>query len=419
MTHFGILCPPATGHFNTMIPLGKELQNRGHNVTYFGFLDTQSKILAAGLGFVALGVSDYPLGTIPISIAFLGNLSGLNALNYTIKLAQKEIKIFFQEAPLALKNAGIEALLIDQATPQGGTIAQIQSIPFITVCSALLMNEEGNIPPSFTNWKYSSTKWAFLRNKTGYLLLKNLLKPITHLINQNRHFYQLPLYKNYPNDFDSKLAILSQQPIEFEFPRTNLPTCFHFTGPYHSYEGREAVPFPWHKLTGQRLIYASLGTSQNRLAWIFQKIVEACEGIEAQLIISLGGSRELESSLKVSGNTIITQFAPQLELLKKATLTITHAGLNTVLESLSAGVPMIAIPIANDQPGVAARIAWTKTGQVIPLSLLNVTQLRAAIKHVLNEDSYKQNVLRLQAAIQRAGGVSYAADVVEKAISNN
>lgn len=80
---------------------------------------------------------------------------------------------------------------------------------------------------------------------------------------------------------------------------------------------------------------------------------------------------------------------------------------------------MIAIPIANDQPGVAARIAWTKTGQVIPLSLLNVTQLRAAIKHVLNEDSYKQNVLRLQAAIQRAGGVSYAADVVEKAISNN
>ena len=89
------------------------------------------------------------------------------------------------------------------------------------------------------------------------------------------------------------------------------------------------------------------------------------------------------------------------------------------MESLSAGVPMIAIPIANDQPGVAARIAWTKTGQVIPLSLLNVTQLRAAIKHVLNEDSYKQNVLRLQAAIQRAGGVSYAADVVEKAISNN
>ena len=88
MTHFGILCPPGTGHFNTMIPLGKELQNRGHSVTYFGFIDTESKILEAGLSFVALGLSDFPLGTIPKSIAFLGNLSGLPALNYTIKLAQ-------------------------------------------------------------------------------------------------------------------------------------------------------------------------------------------------------------------------------------------------------------------------------------------------------------------------------------------
>lgn len=419
MAHFGIFCPPGIGHFNTMFPLGKELQNRGHNVTYFGFLDTQSKVLEAGLGFRALGVSEFPLGTIPKSIAFLGNLSGLPALNYTIKLAHKEIKVFFQEAPNALKNVGVEALLIDQATPQGGTIAEIQSIPFITVCSALLMNEEGNIPPNFTSWKYSSSEWAFLRNKMGYLLLRNLLKPITNLINKNRHFYKLPVWKNYPNDFDSKLAILSQQPIEFEFPRTNLPTYFHFTGPYHSYNNRKVVPFPWHKLTGQQLIYVSLGTSQNRLVWIFQKIIEACEGIEAQLVISLGGSRELETLLEISGNTIVTAFAPQLELLQKATLTITHAGLNTVLESLSAGVPMIAIPVTNDQPGVAARIAWTGTGKVVPLSRLNVPKLRAAIQQVLTENFYKQNALRVQAAIQTSGGVHRAADIIEKALSTN
>jgi UDP:flavonoid glycosyltransferase YjiC (YdhE family) len=50
MTHFGIICPAETGHLNTMLPLGRELQRRGHRVTLIGFLDAQAKTLAAGLG---------------------------------------------------------------------------------------------------------------------------------------------------------------------------------------------------------------------------------------------------------------------------------------------------------------------------------------------------------------------------------
>ena len=63
----------------------------------------------------------------------------------------------------------------------------------------------------------------------------------------------------------------------------------------------------------------------------------------------------------VPSNAIVVQQAPQLELLKRATVCITHAGLNTVLESLAQGVPQVAIPITYDQPGVAARIAHKKT----------------------------------------------------------
>lgn len=50
--------------------------------------------------------------------------------------------------------------------------------------------------------------------------------------------------------------------------------------------------------------------------------------------------------------------APQFAPLEKATLAITHAGLNTALEALARGVPMVAIPITNDQPGVAGRLEW-------------------------------------------------------------
>ncbi|MGA7216366.1 MAG: hypothetical protein WBX20_19355, partial [Terrimicrobiaceae bacterium] len=38
-----------------------------------------------------------------------------------------------------------------------------------------------------------------------------------------------------------------------------------------------------------------------------------------------------------AGSPIVVPFAPQLELLRRAALTITHAGLNTALESLNQG----------------------------------------------------------------------------------
>jgi UDP:flavonoid glycosyltransferase YjiC (YdhE family) len=62
MTHFGLICPATTGHLNTMLPLGKELQKRGHRVTLFGILDAKSKTLAAELEFQAVGESEFPTG---------------------------------------------------------------------------------------------------------------------------------------------------------------------------------------------------------------------------------------------------------------------------------------------------------------------------------------------------------------------
>jgi UDP:flavonoid glycosyltransferase YjiC (YdhE family) len=91
--------------------------------------------------------------------------------------------------------------------------------------------------------------------------------------------------------------------------------------------------------------------------------------------------------------------------------------MNTTLESLSNGVPMVAIPVTNDQPGVAARIAWTGVGEMIPLKQLSVPKLQTAIRKVLTEDSYKKRAIALQEAIQRSGGVQKAADIIEQVIS--
>lgn len=416
MTHFGILCPASTGHLNTMIPLGRELLHRGHQITVFNFLDAQEKTLTSGLQFQSLGEKEFPLGSTAEHLTQLGKLSGLPAFKYTIKLFSQAAAVLVAEAPNAIKKAGVDALLIDQATLEGGTIADFLNLPFITICSALILNRETTIPPFCTPWQYNPNSISRLRNQLTYNFLTLLTKPLREGINEYRRQWNLPLY-THPNDYYSKLAQISQQPAQFEFPRQHLPPHFHFTGPYHNPASRKPVPFPFEKLTGQPLIYASMGTIQNRLLEVFQTIAAACEELDAQLILSLGGSTTPESLPNLTGNPIVVGYAPQLELLQKATLTITHAGMNTTLESLSNGVPMVAIPIANDQPGVAARIAYTGAGEVVSLKQLSVPKLHSAIKKVLTEPSYKNKAVELEKAIQRSGGVKKAADIIEKVVA--
>jgi MGT family glycosyltransferase len=247
-------------------------------------------------------------------------------------------------------------------------------------------------------------------------LLDSLIKPIIETVNSIRQSWNLPPFQK-SSDAYSTLAQICRQPVEFEYPRQQLPDCFHFTGSFHNPLSRATVDFPYEKLNEKPLIYASMGTIQNRLLSIFNQIAEACQDLDAQLIISLGGSAEPDSLPNFAGDPIVVKYAPQLEILQKAQLTITHAGLNTVLESLSCGVPMVAIPIANDQPGVASRIAWTETGVVIPVKKLTVPKLRNAVQTVLTQPKYRDNAKKMQLAMQKAGGVNLAADIVEKVIA--
>ncbi len=311
--------------------------------------------------------------------------------------------------------------MVDLVSPDGGTIADFLDIPFVTVCNALLTNREDGVPPYFSHWSYSTDWWARLRNRLGNYFLDRVTQPIRTAIIEQRREWKLPPYLHW-KDFYSQLAQICQLPAQYDFPRVTLPQCFHYTGPLQDPSGRELISFPslafpFEKLTGQPLIYAALGTLQNRKPEIFQFIARACVGLDLQLVISLGNPDSKELGANLPGSPIVVPFAPQQQLIQKAALTITHAGMNTVLGALSSGVPLVAIPITSEQPGIAARLARTGAGEVVPLSRLNVPNLRAAIQKVLTEDSYKQNATRLQDAIGRAGGVSRAADIIEQAVS--
>ncbi|WP_041391952.1 glycosyltransferase [Pleurocapsa sp. PCC 7327] len=421
MTHFGILCPAAIGHLNPMCALGRELQRRGHRVTLFGIPDVQPKVMKAGLEFWIIGEAEFPTGTLEQNYKQLGEMSGLAGLKFTVGWFKQEMAMLFGEAPSAIKALGIEALLIDQVTLAGGTIADFLNLPFITICNALLVNREAGVPPYFTHWQYRDSWWANWRNHVGNFMINRLTKPLRDRAIAQRRQWELPPYAS-QGDFYSQLAQICQLPAEYDFPRVNLAPCFHYTGPLQEPSGLEpvsfpSISFPFEKLTGKPLIYASLGTLQNRNWEIFQSIAEACIGLDAQLVISLGNPNSQESGTSLPGSPIVVPYAPHQQLIERASLVITHAGMNTTIGALSSGVPLVAIPITNEQPGIAARIAWTGTGEVVPLKKLSAQSLQKAIKRVLTQESYKKNAFRLQEAIKRAGGLNRAADIIEQAVS--
>jgi zeaxanthin glucosyltransferase len=155
-----------------------------------------------------------------------------------------------------------------------------------------------------------------------------------------------------------EMSYITQLPKEFDFEHPLLPPQFHYTGPFHDGKGRHPVDFPWDRLTGEPLIYASMGTIMNGRADVFRTIAAGVANHRGtQLVLSIGDRLDPKQIGPVPSNVIIVNQAPQLELLKRASVCITHAGLNTVLESLAQGVPQLAIPVTFEQPGIAARIA--------------------------------------------------------------
>jgi zeaxanthin glucosyltransferase len=159
-----------------------------------------------------------------------------------------------------------------------------------------------------------------------------------------------------------------------------------------------------------------MGTLQNGNPDLFNTIAAALSKHKGlQLVLAIGNILSPEQIGPVPKNAIVVNNAPQLELLKKASVCITHAGFNTVLEALTQGVPQIAIPVTNDQPGVAARIAEKKTGKTTSSDGIETSNLSALVDEVINNHIYRDNSRSIQKAIAKKNGLSVAADLLERA----
>ena len=412
MRHFGIVTPPVPGHIHPFAALGRELVARGHRVTCFQVADLEEKIHSEGLEFYRIGGAQYPPGALRASLDALGRLAGFAALRFTIRAVAATTAMECRELPNAIRAAGVEALLVDQMEPAGGAVAERLALPFVTVCNALLINRDPVAPPPFTPWAYTDAAWARLRNRVGYAVSDRITKPIADAVAIYRREWKLPALAS-PDDSFSRLAQICQMPREFDFPRTALPPAFNYVGPLRG-GLPQPIPFPWEQLDGRPLVYASLGTLQNSREPLFRTFAEACRGLDVQLVLSHGGGLTASEAASLPGDPLVVSYAPQMDLLARATLTITHAGLNTVLDSMANGVPVVAVPITYEQPAIARRVEWAGAGETIAFNRLTPERLRQAIRDVLEIPRYRAAAHRLADSIKSAGGTARAADIVEK-----
>jgi len=314
-----------------------------------------------------------------------------------------------------LEANGVDAVILDTVQFYAELAPLRLGVPYIHVAAALYFDYSGHTPFCAYGDPHETTPEAFQRNREG---VARFVSALSHEgIKAYAKKAGLKVDWDNPASTISELAWITQAPKEFDFESSHWPSQFHHTGPFHDGKGRDAVDFPWDRLTGEPLIYASMGTILNGQPDVFRTIAAGVgKHKDVQLVLSIGDQLEVEQIGPVPRNAIIVKRAPQLELLKLAEVCITHSGLNTVLESLAQGVPQVAIPVTFDQPGIAARIAAKKTGVVTSLDKLTPARVSALLGEVLNDSTYRENARKIQRAIISTNGLSLAADLVEQAL---
>ena len=413
----GFVSMPFSGHLNPMTALARKLQSRGNEVVFFGVPDVEPFARAAGLDFVPYGEAEFPVGSIDKFYGSVATMRGFEVVRHTcMDLNPHLTRVTFDYLDEKITTTGVEALVIDTIHFFIELVPLSMSIPYVHIWNVLHLDFSGATPPSLFSSPLDTSPEGLKRNAENIQKMGAILGPLAEVARSYAKRVGLKVDWNDPGATVSKLAVITQTPKEFDFPGIPWPAHFHYAGPFHDDKGREPVPFPWGQLTGKPVIYGSLGTLVNGLGDVYKHILKAVEPVEdVQLILSVGNNISPESLGRIPANAIVVRSAPQIELLKRAALCITHAGLNTVLESLAQGVPMVAIPIAYDQPGTAARIASHGVGELVELDELTTEGLRGLIEKVLQDPSYRERAGYFRKVISKTRGLDVAANIIEQA----
>lgn len=393
-----VLNLPEHGHMNATFPLVAELVARGERVVYLATGAWRGRVEASGAVFAAYD-ADAALFDPP---AHRGGLYSVMA--YLMDVAEQVLPDVLRH----IEREKPDYLLIDSMCVWGRLAQQITGLPAVTLASVFVPNDA------------HVTMEEMVRQAYGQAPREVLLAGVD----------ALNTYLRISQRIDHRYGTLSPSIVEFFANRQRLNVIFtskyfHLAGESYDDSYLFVGPTAAAATTGasaafalpegeQPLIYVSLGTIFNDQVPFFRAAIEALADGPWRVVMSIGNRVDRaalwpEADRPFPSNIAIHEFVPQLDVLAKASLCITHGGMNTTSEALWHGVPLLVFPQHGDQHLVAARVVELGAGlRLIPPDI-EPSRLRALVTQVLGEPSFKAQADRIGSSFHAAGGATRAA----------
>ena len=166
-----------------------------------------------------------------------------------------------------------------------------------------------------------------------------------------------------------------------------VPPKTELLGPSRPIAARgDEAAFPWQRLDGRPLVYVSFGSQISWQPDLFRTAATAGAALGAQLVLSAGDLAEDGFASTLPGNPIVVRYAPQLAILEKAAAAVSHGGANSVMEAMDHGVPLLLIPICNDQPVQAHFLAKAGAGLSLAPAEADASRIESALRRLLDRD---------------------------------
>jgi len=414
MAHIALVSPPLRGHMDPMNALGEELARRRHRVTWF--------VEPEASGMVAPALRDVALPLAPEAGAFArlaergGERGGTTGARGAVHAMAARCEALCGILPEAFSRAGVDAIICDQTEPAGALAAMACGLPHASVAAALPLNREPGVPPPYVDWAHradGSRDWLY---RGGHRVTDILMRPLSRAIRARALAFGLKGMETLEDTFSADLQLL-QIPRALDFPRRALPAAAHHVGPLRR---REDDPFDFAANgfadDGRPLAFCSLGSLQGGRFDLFERFAAALSQAGLRPVIAHGGRLSSADAARLPGDPIVAAFLPQRAVLARCRLAATHGGMNTVIDALAAGAPLVVTPLAYEQGAIAARVGASGAGLVVkPRGARGL--LQKACRALLDDPSFAANARRIADDIASAGGVARAGQLVDAWLS--
>jgi MGT family glycosyltransferase len=165
------------------------------------------------------------------------------------------------------------------------------------------------------------------------------------------------------------------------------------------------------------LLFISLGTAFSNRPDFYRTCMRAFGDSRWQVAMSVGDQVDIAELGPIPDNVDVRAWFPQLAVLAHATAFLSHAGMNSTMESLYYGVPLIGVPQMPEQAANAARVDELGLGRRLDPATISVEQLRATVNVVISDPAIHANLATMQSEIRQCGGTAAGADAIEAQLS--